>query len=132
MKRNAIDMQVKDKGWMVCVAVVVVLLPMLLFRDFTPNNELRYLSIADEALAKTGDDTTPVLVDSSIRHAADMDVYLGDRMRLTPPAQLWRRGGQKQCAIITKEHKYGTIVAYYSKDYTNFALQQHCHADEIQ
>ncbi len=27
------------------------LLPILLFRDFTPDNELRYLSIADEALA---------------------------------------------------------------------------------
>ena len=25
-------------------------IPLLYFRDFTPNNELKYLSIADEAL----------------------------------------------------------------------------------
>lgn len=30
--------------------VVLALLPVLLLRDFTPSNELRYLSIADEAL----------------------------------------------------------------------------------
>lgn len=30
--------------------VVVLCLPLLLLRDFTPDNELRYLSIADEAL----------------------------------------------------------------------------------
>ncbi|WP_081619458.1 ArnT family glycosyltransferase [Butyricimonas synergistica] len=28
----------------------ILVLPVLLFRDFTPNNELKYLSIADEAL----------------------------------------------------------------------------------
>lgn len=28
----------------------IALLPVLLFRDFTPDNELRYLSIADEAI----------------------------------------------------------------------------------
>lgn len=32
------------------VAVVVAAVPLLLWRDFTPDNELRYLSIADEAL----------------------------------------------------------------------------------
>lgn len=32
------------------VGVVVALLPILALRDFTPSNELRYLSIADEAL----------------------------------------------------------------------------------
>jgi len=32
------------------VAVVVLFVPLLLWRDFTPDNELRYLSIADEAL----------------------------------------------------------------------------------
>ncbi|MGN0069948.1 MAG: ArnT family glycosyltransferase [Prevotella sp.] len=32
------------------VGIVVVLLPLLLMRDFTPLNELRYLSIAEEAL----------------------------------------------------------------------------------
>ena len=30
--------------------VIVSALPLILFRDFTPLNELRYLSIADEAL----------------------------------------------------------------------------------
>ena len=29
---------------------LVALLPMMIMRDFTPNNELRYLSIVDEAL----------------------------------------------------------------------------------
>lgn len=32
------------------IAFCVALLPILLLRDFTPSNELRYLSIADEAL----------------------------------------------------------------------------------
>lgn len=31
---------------------LIAILPMLIFRDFTPDNELRYLSIADEALQK--------------------------------------------------------------------------------
>jgi len=30
--------------------ICIALLPVLIFRDFTPSNELRYLSIADEAL----------------------------------------------------------------------------------
>ena len=32
------------------LSVLIALLPVLLLRDFTPDNELRYLSIADEAL----------------------------------------------------------------------------------
>ena len=31
--------------------VLIALLPVIILRDFTPSNELRYLSIADEALA---------------------------------------------------------------------------------
>lgn len=31
--------------------VIIAFLPMLIFRDFTPNNEARYLAIADEALS---------------------------------------------------------------------------------
>lgn len=39
------------KRTMVMLApVLVAMLPVILLRDFTPNNELRYLSIADEAL----------------------------------------------------------------------------------
>ena len=30
---------------------IICLIPEMLMRDFTPSNELRYLSIADEALA---------------------------------------------------------------------------------
>ena len=29
----------------------IALLPIIILRDFTPDNELRYLSIVDEALA---------------------------------------------------------------------------------
>ena len=32
------------------ILLIIVFLPLLYFRDFTPNNELKYLSIADEAL----------------------------------------------------------------------------------
>lgn len=32
------------------ILIIVVMLPLLAMRDFTPDNELRYLSIADEAL----------------------------------------------------------------------------------
>ena len=35
----------------VFVFCAVCLLPMMAMRDFTPSNELRYLSIADEAIA---------------------------------------------------------------------------------
>lgn len=36
-------------GW-VYIVTFVALLPLIILRDFTPDNELRYLSIADEAL----------------------------------------------------------------------------------
>lgn len=36
----------------VCLTMLVCLGPVLVLRDFTPANELRYLSIADEALAE--------------------------------------------------------------------------------
>ena len=32
------------------ILLIIIFLPLLYFRDFTPNNELKYLSIADEAL----------------------------------------------------------------------------------
>lgn len=37
-------------GWLLFV-VFIALLPIIIFRDFTPSNELRYLSIADESLS---------------------------------------------------------------------------------
>lgn len=37
-------------GWIFYAGVLLALLPILLLRDFTPDNELRYLSIIDEAL----------------------------------------------------------------------------------
>ncbi|MDE7346404.1 MAG: dolichyl-phosphate-mannose--protein mannosyltransferase [Muribaculaceae bacterium] len=43
------------QGWqpllMVLLMVLIAILPIIIFRDFTPSNELRYLSIADESLA---------------------------------------------------------------------------------
>lgn len=43
----------KNRLWIPFVWVVVALLPVMVLRDFTPSNELRYLSIADEALANS-------------------------------------------------------------------------------
>lgn len=40
-----------NKGLVLSAALVAALLPVLILRDFTPSNELRYLSIADEAIA---------------------------------------------------------------------------------
>lgn len=40
----------KRKTLLFYCAVTLCMLPILLLRDFTPSNELRYLSIADEAL----------------------------------------------------------------------------------
>ena len=40
----------RDTTWWIYAAVALAVLPALLLRDFTPDNELRYLSIADEAL----------------------------------------------------------------------------------
>ena len=39
------------KQWMRYLLIFIALLPLLLLRDFTPDNELKYLSIADEAIA---------------------------------------------------------------------------------
>ncbi len=36
--------------YLMYLGVIIALLPVLIFRDYTPSNELRYLSIADEAL----------------------------------------------------------------------------------
>ncbi len=44
----SVRQSVKNHLWL--IGFVVALLPLLLMRDFTPANELRYLSIADEAL----------------------------------------------------------------------------------
>lgn len=41
----------KSKHLYLILIWFVALLPMMILRDFTPNNELRYLSIVDEALA---------------------------------------------------------------------------------
>lgn len=38
------------KEYYIYLFVLIALIPVMLFRDFTPSNELRYLSIADEAL----------------------------------------------------------------------------------
>lgn len=38
------------KEYYICLLILLALSPILIFRDFTPSNELRYLSIADEAL----------------------------------------------------------------------------------
>lgn len=43
-------MRKSREKYLLYVGVGVALLPVLLFRDFTPPNELRYISIADEAL----------------------------------------------------------------------------------
>lgn len=43
-------MKRSKKNILLPIGVCVALLPILLLRDFTPSNELRYLSVADEAL----------------------------------------------------------------------------------
>lgn len=40
----------RENTWWIYAAVALAMLPALLLRDFTPDNELRYMSIADEAL----------------------------------------------------------------------------------
>lgn len=44
-------MKPKSVKVLLCVVLCAAMLPVFLLRDFTPSNELRYLSIADEALA---------------------------------------------------------------------------------
>lgn len=52
--RRAIELQTRFRlsaaGW-ILLTVFVAFLPALALRDFTPDNELRYLSIADEAIS---------------------------------------------------------------------------------
>lgn len=38
------------KNWYLYILPILMLLPVFLLRDYTVDNELRYLSIADEAL----------------------------------------------------------------------------------
>lgn len=40
----------KRNHWILLLLVCVSVIPVLIFRDYTPSNELRYLSLADEAL----------------------------------------------------------------------------------
>lgn len=40
----------RKKHFLLLALLFVALLPLMCLRDFTPDNELRYLSIADEAL----------------------------------------------------------------------------------
>ena len=42
--------KLKNNNLYYFLIVLVALLPVMIFRDFTPSNELRYLSIADEAI----------------------------------------------------------------------------------
>jgi len=87
------------------------------------NRHIGYGEVCREALSKAGDGGTPVLVDSSIHHAADMDVYLGDRMKLVPPSQLWCFESAEKCSIITKDSKFNAVVTYIAKGNSNFAHQ---------
>ena len=43
-------MKIDNNKYFPYFALIFALLPIILWRDFTPSNELRYLSIADEAL----------------------------------------------------------------------------------
>ena len=43
-------MSEKTNRYLLYTGFIVAVLPVLILRDFTPSNELRYLSIADEAL----------------------------------------------------------------------------------
>ncbi len=56
------------------LAVLVMLLPAMLLRDFTPSNELRYLCIADEALRN---------------HHFFAFTYYGEAYADKPPLYLW-------------------------------------------
>ena len=38
------------KNSIIWIGFIIAVLPVIIFRDFTPDNELRYLSIANEAL----------------------------------------------------------------------------------
>ncbi|MDE6378914.1 MAG: glycosyltransferase family 39 protein, partial [Muribaculaceae bacterium] len=50
-RHNAFGEQGLQPLLMVLLMVLVAVLPIIIFRDFTPSNELRYLSIADESLS---------------------------------------------------------------------------------
>lgn len=43
-------MTTNKSRYLLYAGICIALLPVLIFRDYTPSNELRYLSIADEAL----------------------------------------------------------------------------------
>lgn len=43
-------MKIDKEKFLYFIVVCIAVLPILIYRDFTPSNELRYLSIADEAL----------------------------------------------------------------------------------
>ncbi len=53
LKNNSIRYGGAATFWWLLLVVFIALLPIIIFRDFTPSNELRYLSIADESL-RTG------------------------------------------------------------------------------
>lgn len=44
------DSDTSPYRYLISILVIVAAIPVILYRDFTPSNELRYLSIADEAI----------------------------------------------------------------------------------
>lgn len=70
MKTN-VNSSYKEVG--IYLYVLLALLPMLLLRDFTPSNELRYLSIADEAIR---DGHLFAFYDHGLRYADKPPLYL--------------------------------------------------------
>lgn len=69
------------------LGVVVALLPTIILRDFTPSNELRYLSIADEALRN-----------HSLFAFSDHGIPYADK----PPLYLWI---VMACRLLTGAHR---------------------------
>ena len=65
---------------------LLCLLPVLIFRPLTPTNELKYLAIADEALAQTG--VSRLLVTGGVACSRFLRTYCKDKNYVFGDARL--------------------------------------------
>lgn len=89
------NLSAKNKTFLLYALYIVALLPIIILRDFTPANELRYLSIADEAIEN---------------HNFFAFTNHGEPYADKPPLYLW---GIMLCRFIAGAH-YMWLLAFLS------------------
>ena len=111
-------MHIINKKTLLFVILLLALLPIMLLRDFTPDNELRYLSIADEALRNH---TFFAFTNHGVAYADKPPFYLWLVMLLR-----WALGSHQMWALSLLSLVPAGIIAWIMDKWTEreFDVQQ--------